>query len=55
MGHVFKMIEINQIIVICLVHSGLVFYRVLMDIQKKVKMMIILSGVVNLKVLEQQQ
>ena len=50
-----QMIEINQIILFCLVIIGKVFPKVLMAIHEKIKnMIIIVLGAVKMKILKQQ-
>ena len=51
---ILKMIEINKIMLIWIVITGqVIYYKVMMDIQRKMNMVIILSEVVKIYFLKQ--
>jgi len=55
---VLKMIEINKILLICIVNSGqVIYYRVMMDIHRNINMLIgiILQVIKMMEGLKQQQ
>ena len=57
MEWILKMIEINKIMLICIVHPGQVInYKVMMDIQRKIiDVIVIILQVVKMNISKQQQ
>ena len=52
--NILKIIEINKIMLVCIVNTGqVIFYKVMMDIHIKIKMVIILSLVEKIGISKQ--
>jgi len=49
------MIEKNKIMLVCLVMTGQVYYKIMMDIHTKINIVIIILQVVKIGISKQQQ